>query len=91
MVLTELENEAFVAGVEKLNALAVADADVRVWVLSADPPEEHQAFFWRVGPVFEVREVPLALIRPLYRATPRSFRLQDGKVSQTVAGLPPGV
>lgn len=89
VVLTELGNEAFLAGVEGLNELAVSEADPTVWVLSADPPEEHQAFFWRVGPAFEVREVPLPLIRPLYRTTPRSFRLEDGKVSETVAGLPP--
>ena len=89
VVLTELANETFVAGVEPLNALAMEDPEVTVWVLSADPLEAHQEFFWRSGPVFEVREVPLALIRPLYRTTPRSFRLENGMVSATVSGLPP--
>ena len=88
VVLTELANERFVAGLDDLNALATAGAGPDVWVLSADPPEEHQAFFWRAGPAFEVREVPLPLIRPLYRSTPRSFRLRDGKVVETVTGLP---
>ena len=88
VVLTELDNETFRAGIEELNAMAMEDFETRVWVLAADEPEKHQAFFWEAGPVFEVREVPLPLIRPLYRTTPRSFRLQDGMVSETFPGLP---
>lgn len=88
VVLAGLEEEALRAGVEDLNRLALEGDVDGVWVLSADPPEVHQAFFWEVGPVFEVREVPLALIRPLYRTTPRSFRLEDGMVKRTVSGLP---
>lgn len=91
VVLTELENEAFEQGIESLNALTIEDPETGVWVLSADEPEAHQAFFWRAGPAFEVREVPLPLIRPLYRTTPRSFRLQNGMVSETVTGLPTGL
>ncbi|MDX1644501.1 MAG: hypothetical protein R3244_09115 [Thermoanaerobaculia bacterium] len=89
VVLAGLEEEALRSGVEALNRLALEGDVDGVWVLSADPPEVHQAFFWQVGPVFEVREVPLALIRPLYRTTPRSFRLEDGMVTRTVSGLPP--
>ncbi len=88
VVLTELDNETFRAGVDALNATAMEDFETRVWVLAADEPEKHQAFFWEAGPVFEVREVPLPLIRPLYRTTPRAFRLQDGMVSETFPGLP---
>ena len=88
VILTELDNESFRASVDRLNSLAMEDFDTRVWVLAADEPEKHQAFFWEAGPVFEVAEVPLPLIRPLYRTTPRSFRLQDGMVSDTFPGLP---
>lgn len=88
VVLTELGNETFRAGIDRLNELALADPGTRVWVLAADELQVHQAFFWEAGPVFEVREVPLPLIRPLYRTTPRSFRLRDGIVAETVSGLP---
>ena len=90
VVLSELENETLQEGVEALNELALSDMEKGVWVLSADPLEIHQAFFWQAGPVFEVKEVPLALIRPMYRATPRSFRLEDGIVAETRSGLPTG-
>lgn len=89
VVLASLDDEGLRAATEGLNRLAVEGDVDGVWVLSADPPEAHQAFFWQVGPVFEVREVPLALIRPLYRTTPRSFRLEDGMVTRTVEGVPP--
>jgi len=88
VVISELGNESFLAGIEGLNELAVEPAGAPLTVLSADPAEGHQAFFWQHGPAFDVREVPLALIRPLYRTTPRSFRLEDGIVTHTFAGLP---
>ena len=91
VVVSELDNETFVAGIEGLNALAADPAGARLTVLSADPAESHQAFFWQHGPAFDVREVPLPLIRPLYRVTPRSIRLDDGIVTLTVAGLPEGI
>jgi uncharacterized membrane protein YphA (DoxX/SURF4 family) len=91
VVITELDNETFLAAIESLNSLAAGGMEERLTVLSADPPEAHQPFFWQYGPAFDVREVPLAMIRPLYRSTPRSFRLEDGKVVETAAGLPPEV
>lgn len=91
VVVSELDNETFLAGIEGLNALATDPAGAPLTVLSADPVESHQAFFWQHGPAFDVREVPLPLIRPLYRTTPRSFRLEDGIVTLTVAGLPVGI
>jgi len=91
VVISELDNETFVAGIEALNALAADPGEEPLTVLSADPAEVHQAFFWQQGPAFNVREVPLPMIRPLYRTTPRSFRLEDGIVTHTVAGLPEGI
>jgi uncharacterized membrane protein YphA (DoxX/SURF4 family) len=88
VVISELDNESFLEGMDGLNRLAVDPQDGPLTVLSADPAEAHQAFFWQQGPAFDVREVPLALIRPLYRMTPRAFRLEDGIVTRTVAGLP---
>jgi hypothetical protein len=58
-------------------------------VLAAGTPEQNQAFFWKYGPSFEIREAPPSLLRPLYRALPRSFLVYDGSVAETWSGLPP--
>jgi uncharacterized membrane protein YphA (DoxX/SURF4 family) len=60
-----------------------------VVLLSASPADQHRAFFWRFGPAFQVVETPEPLLRPLYRRLPRSFRVEDGRVTETYAGLPP--
>ncbi|MEE8369102.1 MAG: hypothetical protein V3S30_12400, partial [Thermoanaerobaculia bacterium] len=60
----------------------------RLWVLTADPPEVVKAFAWTQAPVFEVREAPADLLRPLYRTLPRSFWVTDGAVTATESGLP---
>ena len=60
-----------------------------MWLFDDAEDEERTAFFWQHAPGFELREVPLALLRPLYRATPRSFVVQDGRVEATWPGFPP--
>ncbi|HWM91043.1 MAG TPA: DoxX family protein [Thermoanaerobaculia bacterium] len=87
VVLADLEDEALGKTVKGLNR--IADQGEGVWVLSASPSEQHQAFFWRFGPTFKVLETPEPLLRPLYRRLPRSFRVEDGRVIETYAGLPP--
>ncbi|MDJ0974398.1 MAG: hypothetical protein QNJ98_08070 [Planctomycetota bacterium] len=42
-----------------------------------------------LAPSFELMPVPRVLLRPMYRALPRSFLVKDGKVVETVSGLPP--
>jgi uncharacterized membrane protein YphA (DoxX/SURF4 family) len=83
VVLADLEDPALGEAVAELNQ--VGD----VWLLSASPSEQHRAFFWRFGPTFQVVEAPAPLLRPLYRRLPRSFRVEDGRVTETYAGLPP--
>lgn len=61
----------------------------RVWLLTASTEEERAAFFWQYGPAFEIREVPEALLRSLYRTTPRSCEVLDGEVVRTFNGIPP--
>jgi uncharacterized membrane protein YphA (DoxX/SURF4 family) len=92
VVIADLDAAAFTAEVDRLSAYALAARDTgapALWVLSTAPPEVQRAFFWRRGPAFEVREVPEALVRPLYRRLPRSFRVEGGVVTETWAGLPP--
>ena len=61
----------------------------RMWVLSSATPDENHTFFWSYGPAFEIREAPPTFLNPLYRTLPRSFRVKDGVVVETVSGLPP--
>lgn len=89
VVLSNLDDPALTGSIGALNAWAGDPAKDRLWVLSPSPPEEHRAFFWKWGPRFEIREAPAELLRPLYRRLPRSFRIQDGRVDRTFAGLPP--
>ena len=61
----------------------------RMWVLSSATPDESRTFFWSYGPAFEIREAPPTFLNPLYRTLPRSFRVENGVVVETVSGLPP--
>ena len=92
VVIADLGDEGFTASVERLNEYAFAargGGGPPLWVLTTAGEEERRAFLWGWGPVFEVREVPEALARPLYRRLPRSFRLKGGVVRETWTGLPP--
>lgn len=85
VMIDELDSEDLRAGIDRLNALTGYDG---VWLLTDASEEDIQVFFWEWGPMFEVREVPIALLRPLYRTLPRSFSVTDGVVVETWAGLP---
>jgi hypothetical protein len=86
VVIAEL-NEAFGESVPALNEVALS-SDSLVVISSAEPEDQH-AFFWSWGPAFEIKEAPPAMLKPLYRTLPRSFRLSNGTVTETFAGLPP--
>jgi hypothetical protein len=58
-------------------------------VLTASDAKRQRLFFWRWGPTFKIVEAPPELLRPLYRRLPRSFAVQDGRVTATFSGLPP--
>lgn len=88
VVMTSLENEEFLGSMQRMNEYALSESKRRLWVLTADPPEVVKAFAWTQAPVFEVREAPAALLRPLYRTLPRSFSVTDGAVTATESGLP---
>ncbi|MEE8138619.1 MAG: MauE/DoxX family redox-associated membrane protein [Thermoanaerobaculia bacterium] len=90
VVISGLEEESFLEAVERLNEMALADGDTRLWVVTAAAPEVVGSFQWTQAPAFEIREAPPALLRPLYRSLPRSFLVEDGRVEATFSGLPPG-
>lgn len=59
-------------------------------VFTSAPDAEAHAFGFTFGPAFDVHaDMPVALLRPLYRTLPRSFRVIDGTVVETVSGWPP--
>lgn len=88
VVIDDLDGAAIEHTVDALNRLVGESPDTGVWLLTDASDERVGAFFWEWGPLFEVREVPLPLLRPLYRTLPRSFLVEDGTVARTWAGLP---
>jgi Methylamine utilisation protein MauE len=87
-VIAAVTDERLRRAVGELNAIAAQPDGPRVWLLTASTDEERTAFYWQAGPAFEIREIPEALLRPLYRTLPRSFLVRDGRVEATFTGIP---
>lgn len=89
VVIADLADPAFRRSVGALNDAAGDPDGPRVWVLTTATPEQIIEFNFSQGPTFKLVEAPAALLRPLYRRLPRAFRVKDGQVVETWAGLPP--
>lgn len=89
VVLGDLDDPALAKAVAGLNAYAASPGAATVWALTASDAKRQRLFFWRWGPTFKIVEAPAELLRPLYRRLPRSFAVQDGRVTATFPGLPP--
>ena len=92
VVMAKLDDPQLTKEIDALNAYATdrrSSGHPTLWVLSPTTPEEKRAFFWKWGPAFDIRETPQEMLRPLYRRLPRSFMVEDGKVTRTFGGLPP--
>ncbi len=85
VVMSDLENQDLQPQLEGLNQASLAGKSV--WLLTPDEEEAILQFQWTAGPAYQVREVPAALMRPFYRALPRSFHIADGVVTDTVSGV----
>lgn len=90
VVIDSLDSPQIETTVDALDSIAAQQWAPQIWLLADTDDERVQSFFWQWGPRFEVREVPLALLRPLYRSLPRSFEVLDGTVVRTWPGLPDG-
>lgn len=90
VVLADVESEHFGRLADRLNLWARAGSEPRVAVLAEISPDRRQELYWTVGPAFELHDAPRAMLRPLYRTLPRSFRVEEGRVTATWTGLPPG-
>jgi len=88
VVLTHLDEAAFLSGLESLHAHSLAQAEPRLWLVSDVDPEELNLFSWQHMIATDVRLAPATLLNPLYRTLPRSFRVEEGKVVETISGLP---
>jgi len=89
VVIADLDDPAFRQSVAALNQAAGRPGGPRVWVLADATPQQVFNFRFSQGPIFQLVEAPAALLRPLYRSLPRAFRVRDGEVTETWAGLPP--
>ena len=89
VVLADLEDPAFGESTAALSDWALDGNPL--FVLSSADPDLVRNFFWEWGPAFEIREGPPALLGALYRTLPRTFVVEDGKVTSTRNGLPEGV
>lgn len=91
VVLADIRDPGFDALAARLNAYAQPSSEPPLTLLADMTVEEQRALFWRVAPAFDLHEAPAAMLRPLYRALPRSFLVDGGVVVATYAGLPPQV
>jgi hypothetical protein len=91
VILTDLDTPAFTRVVPDLNRYVLRQGKAGVWVVSTASTADVQSFMWQWGPAFEIRQAPAGLLRPLYRRLPRSFEVQDGVVTATIDGVPPGL
>ncbi len=89
VVMAQLTDDPFTDHVEALNEYHWAASGPALWVLTDASTDELFTFRFSLAPSFEIREAPLALLRPLYRTLPRSFLVRDGEVVETYSGLPP--
>lgn len=88
VVLLDLVGEMDEATFDALQTWSLEGREPDVWVLADASPEQLHGFTFRWGPAFEIVLSPGPLLRPLYRTLPRSFRVVDGTVVETWAGLP---
>lgn len=89
VVMADVTDEIFLEAIAKLNEVAWQKDMPKLWILSSATEDELFELRFGHGPTFDIRETPGPLMKPLYRTLPRSFRVQNGEVTQTYSGLPP--
>lgn len=88
VVLADIRTADFDELAGELNRYTQSGAQPPVTVLGDFSQEEQMGLFWRVAPAFDLHEVPTAVLRPLYRRLPRTFFVEEGRVTRTFPGLP---
>ena len=91
VVLADIRAAGFADLTVELNSYVQRGATASlapVAVLADFTQDEQMELFWRLAPAFELHEVPAAVLRPLYRRLPRTFFVEEGRVTRTIPGLP---
>ncbi len=88
VVLADIRAADFPALAESLNRYTLLGRQPAIAVLADFSQDERMELFWRVAPAFELHELPPAMLRPLYRKLPRTFFVEEGRVTRTFPGLP---
>lgn len=94
VVLADIRAAGFAALAAELNSYVQSRSEgsrPEVAVLADFSQEEQMELFWRLAPAFDLHEVPAAVLRPLYRQLPRTFFVEEGRVTRTHSGLPPEI
>jgi len=89
VVLSHLDEPPFLEGLDHLHEHSLANGEPTLWVVSDVEPEDLNVFSWQYMLATQIRLAPAGLMRPLYRTLPRSFRVEEGRVVETINGLPP--
>lgn len=89
IVLTELDDPAFLERLEAFGAYSEAMSGPLLWVLSPTGDERLEAFQFENQPAFEVLAAPRMLVEALSRSLPLAFRVQDGRVTALWETWPP--
>ncbi len=84
------DDEATKQAMERVNRILVNVDTVatHVWGLAEENEELAGQFFWVAAPTFEIRSVPLALLRPMYRTLPRAALIVDKQVIKVWNEIP---
>jgi hypothetical protein len=88
VVLADIRSPGFADLAQTLNAYVASGRQPEVEVLADFTQDEQMELFWRLAPAFGLHEVPAAVSRPLYRRLPRTFFVEEGRVTRTFPGLP---
>jgi len=88
VVLADIRASDFADLAQTLNRYVASGRQPEVAVLADFTQDEQMELFWRLAPAFDLHEVPAAVLRPLYRRLPRTFFVEEGRVTRTFAGLP---
>lgn len=88
VVLSHLDEEEFLAAIDRMHEHSLASGEPTLWVVSNVEPEDLNVFSWQYMLATQIRLAPPSLMRPLYRSLPRAFRVEDGRVVETMNGVP---
>jgi uncharacterized membrane protein YphA (DoxX/SURF4 family) len=88
VVLADIRAADFADLAQTLNRYVASGRQPGVAVLADFTQDEQMELFWRLAPAFDLHEVPAAVLLPLYRRLPRTFFVEEGRVTRTFSGVP---